>query len=113
MTFTITSQPGTSRVNFPTYCLSIRGAPPASTTIAAYGYMAELAKQAAMRLAYEYEIFVELLIPTQLSPFEDDPILQSARQTGSLLVVEEGNLTLGWGAEVVARVAEASRHINR
>ena len=70
--------------------------------------MAELAKQAALRLAYEYEIFVELLIPTQLSPFENDPILQSARQTGSLLVVEEGNLTLGWGAEVVARIAEAS-----
>jgi pyruvate/2-oxoglutarate/acetoin dehydrogenase E1 component len=106
--FSITSQPGTSTLNFPTYCLAIRSAPPATTTIAAYGYMAELAKQAAMRLAYEYEIFIELLIPTQLSPFENDPILQSARQTGSLLVVEEGNLTLGWGAEVVARVAEAS-----
>ena len=106
--FSITSQPGTSPVIFPTYCLAIRSAPPACTTIAAYGYMAELAKQAAIRLAYEYEIFVELLIPTQLSPFQIDPILQSARQTGALLVVEEGNLTLGWGAEVVARVAEDS-----
>jgi pyruvate/2-oxoglutarate/acetoin dehydrogenase E1 component len=106
--FSITAQPGTSTTNFPTFCLTTRGAPPATTTIAAYGYMAELAKQAAMQLAYEYEIFVELMIPTQLSPFEIDPVLQSARQTGSLLVLEEGNLTLGWGAEVVARVAEGS-----
>jgi pyruvate/2-oxoglutarate/acetoin dehydrogenase E1 component len=105
--FTLTSQPGTNAAMFPTYGLTIRGSPPASITIAAYGYMAELAKQAVIRLAFENEIFVELLVPTQLSPFEVEPIIQSVLKTGSLLVVEEGNLTLGWGAEVVARVAEA------
>jgi len=93
---------------FPTYNLAIRGAPPANLTIAAYGYMAELAKQAALRLAYEHEIFIELLVPTCLSPCEIDPIINSARGTGALLVVEEGTYTLGWGAELVARVAEAS-----
>jgi pyruvate/2-oxoglutarate/acetoin dehydrogenase E1 component len=91
----------------PTYQLFIRGAPPASLSIAAYGYMAELARQAVERLAFEHEIFAELLIPTQLSPFDVDPIIQSTNHTGALLTVEEGSYSLGWGAEVVARTAEA------
>jgi len=108
MDFYITASPGTSLAKFPTYNLVIHGAPSATITIAAYGYMAELAKQAVIRLAFEKEIFVELLVPTQLSPFEVEPIIQSTRRTGSLLVVEEGSLTMGWGAEVVSRVAEAT-----
>ena len=76
-------------------------------TIAAYGYMAELARQASRKLAYEHEIFTELVVPTQLAPFQIDAILESARTTGRLLVVEEGSLTSGWGAEVLARTAES------
>jgi pyruvate/2-oxoglutarate/acetoin dehydrogenase E1 component len=68
----------------------------------AYGYMAELCRQALLRLAFEEEIFAELFIPTQLAPFQLDPVLDSARRTGRLLTVEEGSLTSGWGAEVVA-----------
>ena len=99
---------GNTGQKFPTYSLSIQAAPPATLTIAAYGYMSELAKQAAIRLAYEHEIFVDLVIPTQLTPFTVEPIIQSTRQTGFLLVVEEGTLTLGWGAEVITRVAVAN-----
>jgi pyruvate/2-oxoglutarate/acetoin dehydrogenase E1 component len=93
---------------YPTYTLTMRGTPPASLTIAAYGYMAELARQAVVRLAYEHEIFAELVVPTQLSPFKINPIIDSSSHTGALLVVEEGTHTLGWGAEVLARVVEAS-----
>lgn len=106
--FKLSSYPIKVNSGFPTYKLTIKGAPPASMTIAAYGYMAELAKQAVSRLAYEHEIFAELVVPTQLSPYEIDPILTSTNQTGSLLVVEEGTLTLGWGSEVIARIAEAA-----
>jgi pyruvate/2-oxoglutarate/acetoin dehydrogenase E1 component len=105
--FNLSSYQGSTATQFPTYLLSIHGAPPAQVTIAAYGYMAELVKQAAIRLAYEQEIFTELIIPTQLSPFQVQPIIASTNHTNRLLVVEEGNLTLGWGAEVVAQVAEA------
>ena len=91
----------------PAYTLALREAPPATLTLAAYGYMAELARQAALRLAYEDEIFTELVVPTQLSPFEMEPILASARRTGRLLAVEEGTLSLGWGAEILARTVEA------
>jgi pyruvate/2-oxoglutarate/acetoin dehydrogenase E1 component len=86
--------------------LTIRGAPPPVLTIAAYGYTAELCRQAVQRLAYANEVFAELVIPTQLSPFETGPILESTSRTGRLLVVEEGTYSLGWGAEIVARVAQ-------
>jgi pyruvate/2-oxoglutarate/acetoin dehydrogenase E1 component len=96
-----------SGLSFPCYTLSMKGTPPATLTIAAYGYMAELVKQAVVCLAYEHEIFAELVIPTQLSPFNVDPIISSVSHTGALLTVEEGTYTLGWGAEVITRVAEA------
>ena len=35
------------------------------------------------------------------------PILASVRRTGRLLVVEEGTAPWGFGAEIIARVAEA------
>lgn len=104
--FWVSAYPYVRDSKFPSYCLEIKGAPPATVTIAAYGYMAELARQAVSRLAFEYEIFTELVIPTQLTPFDIRPILESAQKTGMLIVAEEGNLSLGWGAEIIARVAQ-------
>jgi pyruvate/2-oxoglutarate/acetoin dehydrogenase E1 component len=69
--------------------------------------MAELVSQAALRLAYENELFIEVIVPTQLAPFHLQPVIDSARRTGRLLTVEEGGFSLGWGAEVLARTAEA------
>ena len=107
--FTLTSSPHPhlSSSPSPTYTLVLRNAPPPALTIAAYGYMAELVREAMLKLAYEEEIFTELVVPTQLSPFEMEPILKSVRRTGRLLAVEEGTFTLGWGAEIVARTVEA------
>lgn len=93
----------------PSYRISLRGAPPPNLTIAAYGYMAELALKAARRLAYEKEIFAELVVLTQLAPFDTHPILDSTRRTGRLLTVEEGTQTLGWGAELAARIIEEGK----
>jgi pyruvate/2-oxoglutarate/acetoin dehydrogenase E1 component len=90
-----------------TYSLTLRQAPSPTLTLAAYGYVADLARQAMLKLAYEHEIFTELVVPTQLAPFAVDPILNSAGRTGRLLVVEEGTFTLGWGAEILARAAES------
>jgi pyruvate/2-oxoglutarate/acetoin dehydrogenase E1 component len=106
--FELTSLPTNHVPGFPVYRLGLRAAPPPTLTIAAYGYMAELARQALERLAFERELFAELIIPTRLAPFEVSPIIESSSRTGALLVIEEGTYTLGWGAEVVARVAEAS-----
>jgi pyruvate/2-oxoglutarate/acetoin dehydrogenase E1 component len=91
---------------FPCLCLVIKGAPAASVTMTAYGYMADLARQAQLKLAYEEEIFTELVIPTRLAPFDISPVIDSAARSGRLLTIEEGTLTLGWGAEVLAQAVE-------
>jgi acetoin:2,6-dichlorophenolindophenol oxidoreductase subunit beta len=91
----------------PTLTISLKDAPPAQITIASYGYSGELAFRAQKILAYQYEIFTELVIITQLSPVKIDPILDSVSLTGRLLVVEEDTLTLSWGSEVLARAVES------
>jgi pyruvate/2-oxoglutarate/acetoin dehydrogenase E1 component len=78
----------------------------AQLTIATYGYNFELARAAAHELLYEYEIFAEIVLFSQLSPFELSPLFDSLRRTKRLLTVEEGTLTLGWGEEIAARSAE-------
>jgi pyruvate/2-oxoglutarate/acetoin dehydrogenase E1 component len=80
-------------------------------TIAAYGYNFELARQAADELLMEHEVFTEIVLFSQLSPFSLEPLFDSLRRTGRLLTVEEGALTLGWGAEVGVRSAEALPNI--
>ena len=95
-------------VDYPNIRLRIKGAPKASVTLTAYGYMVDLVRQAMVKLAYEEEIFTELIIPTCLSPFKVHTILESALTTGRLVTIEEGPGTMGWGAEVITRVVEAA-----
>ena len=52
------------------YRVNIKNAPQAEISLAAYGYMAQLAMQAQLTLAYEHEIFSEIIVPTRLSPFQ-------------------------------------------
>jgi len=104
--FELAEFPTTGNSSFPFYQFTLRSAPHPQITLAAYGYMAHLALEAALHLAYDDEIFCEVLIPTQLSPFELAPLYDSVRRTSRLLTIEEGTLTLGWGAEVLARTAE-------
>jgi pyruvate/2-oxoglutarate/acetoin dehydrogenase E1 component len=92
---------------YPVYRLKVAGSPPPSLTITAYGYMAELARQALKRLAFEYEVFADLVVPTQISPFDHHLLLESLAHTNRLLTIEEGSYTHGWGAEVLARAIEA------
>lgn len=96
----------TSGGRYPNYQLRVRGAPAPQATVVSYGYMATLAQQAVERLAYEHECFVELIVLTQLSPFELDWVHRSVARTGRLLAVEEGVGSHGWGAEVLAAAAE-------
>lgn len=91
---------------YPTFTLRLRGAPSPSLTLTAYGYMAEISRQAALRLAYEYEIFCELVFPTCLAPFDLEALRASTSRTRRLVTIEEGTLSMGWGAEIVARSVE-------
>ena len=92
---------------YPWSVLRIAGAPRVDITFVAYGYMAEIGREAMVKLAYEHEIFSEMVVPTQISPFALEPLLESARQTGKVLAMEEGSLNLGWSAEIAARLLES------
>jgi pyruvate/2-oxoglutarate/acetoin dehydrogenase E1 component len=101
--FTITS----SGAPFTNYGLRFTFPHTPHLSIATYGYNFELARAAALDLLMEHEIFAELVVFSQLSPFDLEPLFSSLARTRKLLTVEEGTLTLGWGAEVAARAAEA------
>ena len=85
---------------------TLRPVDSARLTIACYGYNFELARAAALDLLMEHEIFVEIVLFSQLSPFDLEPLFSSLARTRKLLTVEEGTLSLGWGAEVAARAVE-------
>jgi pyruvate/2-oxoglutarate/acetoin dehydrogenase E1 component len=87
---------------YPVYRLRLAAAPHPRLTIATYGHMADLALEAAQRLAYRHEILAEIVVYTQLSPLVLDPLMASLSHTRRLLTAEEGTGPWGWGAEVVA-----------
>jgi len=80
---------------------------PGDVTLVTYGAMTEAVEAAMVRSFEEDEVLAEYLVPSQLAPLRLAPILDSVRRTGRLVVVEEGTGPWGFGAEVVARVAEA------
>ncbi len=86
--------------------VTFRGVNSARVTILTYGYMVELCRQAMITLAYEDEIFAEMLVYEQLAPFTPFAAVNCLDQNKHLLVVEEGTVDMGWGAEVVARIME-------
>jgi acetoin:2,6-dichlorophenolindophenol oxidoreductase subunit beta len=51
-------------------------------------------------------IDVEVIDPRSLVPLDKELILESVKKTGRLVIVEEDNLTNGWGAEVAALMAD-------
>jgi pyruvate/2-oxoglutarate/acetoin dehydrogenase E1 component len=85
---------------------TLRPADNARLTITCYGYNFEHARAAALALLMENEVFVEIVLFSQLSPFDLEPLFSSLARTRKLLTIEEGTLSLGWGAEVVARAVE-------
>jgi pyruvate dehydrogenase E1 component beta subunit len=60
---------------------------------------------AADKLAQQ-GIEVEVIDPRTLVPLDKALILESVQKTGRLLIVEEDNLTNGWGAEIAALMAD-------
>lgn len=74
-------------------------------TIVANLLMVYRALEAAELLAAD-GIDVEVIDPRTLVPLDKQLIFESVRKTGRLVIVEEDNLTNGWGAEVAALMAD-------
>jgi pyruvate/2-oxoglutarate/acetoin dehydrogenase E1 component len=79
------------------------GGNPAATLVT-WGAITERALDAADALAAE-GIGVEVLETPWLNPFPTAEVVDRVRATGRLAVLHEANVTGGFGAEVVARVA--------
>lgn len=77
-------------------------------TLVAWGNTVSLGMEAAETLA-SVGIETDLFDLRSLVPWDEAAILASVERTGKLLVVHEDNLTCGFGAEILARVAERAR----
>jgi 2-oxoisovalerate dehydrogenase E1 component beta subunit len=74
-------------------------------TLVTWGGMVPRCLEAA-EAAGEDEVELEVLDLRSLVPLDLDTLVGSARKTGRVVVVHEAPLTVGFGAEVVARVVE-------
>jgi pyruvate dehydrogenase E1 component beta subunit len=80
--------------------------PGSQVTIVANLLMVHRSLQAAKALEAD-GIDAEVIDVRTLVPLDEETIFASVRKTGRLIIVEEDNLTGGWGAEVAARVADS------
>jgi pyruvate dehydrogenase E1 component beta subunit len=76
-------------------------------TIVANMLMVHYALAAAEKLDGE-GINAELIDVRCLVPLDIEMLVNSVKRTGRVLIVEEDNLTAGWGAEVATRLGEAA-----
>ena len=75
-------------------------------TIVALAAMVPRAMEAAARLQEAHGISAEVIDLRTLIPLDAQAILKSVEKTSRLFTVEENPRALGWGAEVVAIVAD-------
>lgn len=78
-----------------------------AATVVAYGYHAYRVAELVDRLAFEEELFVELLIPHLIAPLDLQVISDSVAVTGRLITVEEGTAGWSWGSELSSRVCRS------
>jgi len=88
---------GEARVVRPGHCLTLIG----------YGASTWTCLEAAEDLSKE-GVDAEVIDLRTLVPYDEETVLASVRKTGRALVVHEAQLTLGFGAEVAARLADAA-----
>jgi len=87
---------------------------PADAVLLTYGGMASDAMLCAEQLMMDEEVSVHVVVATQLSPLPVDDLLRLLPPARTLLVVEEAAADFGWGAEVLAMLAEeAPRRFER
>lgn len=77
-----------------------------AATIVTYGEMTHLAAEVCGYFELEYEKSFDLFDLRALAPLRLDAIEASLRRTHRLVVLHEGRLTHGFGAELVSRLTE-------
>lgn len=75
-------------------------------TLYAYGMMAHYSLEAARMVEQKDGISVEVVDVRTILPIDRAGILKSFKKTGKALIVHEDNLTMGYGAEIAAILAD-------
>jgi 2-oxoisovalerate dehydrogenase E1 component len=89
---------------YPTTRLKPHGTP--DLTIFCYGGMLMEVEKAVEQLFDQHDVIAEVICPVQLYPFNPQPLIESLRTTGKLLIAEEGTGFAAVGSEVIAQVSE-------
>jgi len=94
-----------SNQQFPTVLIK-----PESTTVditlVGYGGISDTLVTVAERLFEEFDIIAQVICPTQIYPFTIKPFLDLIASSRFLVLAEEGQGFAGFGAEIVAQIAE-------
>ncbi|TFV59699.1 alpha-ketoacid dehydrogenase subunit beta [Mycobacterium sp. PS03-16] len=75
-------------------------------TVLTYGPLTATALSAAEHAAAAYDWSMEVVDLRSLNPLDFDTVAASVRKTGRAVVMHEGPRTLGFGAELAARISE-------
>ncbi|KUI01781.1 2-oxoisovalerate dehydrogenase [Mycobacterium sp. IS-3022] len=78
----------------------------ADVTVVTYGPLVATALSAAEIAAEHHDWSIEVLDLRTLNPLDFDAVVESVRRTGRVVVMHEGPRTLGFGAELAARIQE-------
>lgn len=92
--------------NYPSISLKVEKDEQSDVTLITYGGMTPFAVKAAINSFLEEEILVEVIIPSLVKPFPLEDILPSVKESGRVIIVEEGIKTSGWGAELGSQISE-------
>jgi 2-oxoisovalerate dehydrogenase E1 component len=80
--------------------------PGTDITLVTYGALVPRALQAAQQAQRQHSIEVEILDLRTLNPYDWEAIVTSVRKTNRVIVAHEDMLSWGYGAEIVARIAD-------
>ncbi len=75
-------------------------------TIVSWGTATHLSKRVAEQFAEEGSASVEVIDLRTLIPWDQECVFESIRKSSRVLIAHEDTLTMGFGAEVAARVAD-------
>lgn len=90
--------------------LKLAGAPAPQLTLISYGYHADIASELVKELAYEYEIFSNLLIFTQLTPYPTSTQLNNLPIAPQVLLFEESLGPNTWASQMHVQLTQANPH---
>ena len=97
----------TSNETFPTVLLKPESNA-LDVTLIGYGGLSDTLVTVAERLFEEFDLIAQIICPTQIYPFSINPFLDLISDSKFLVLVEEGQGFAGFGAEVVAQIAETN-----